>query len=133
MTKTIILTILFVVSTIIHNSESVCISKQETTTTNTPTESLPMGAEARVAGANIKRKSTTAVKTTEFNCASPPKGMCVHGWVKDHFVTCTFDYDEYGCWNGCVCVAGNWNGKVSVGANFANPVAETTIYYEVVV
>jgi hypothetical protein len=132
MTKTIILTILFVVSSIIHDSESVCISKQEittTTTTNAPTEALLIGAEARVAGVNIKRKSTTAVTTTEFNCALPPKGMCLHGWVKDHFVTCTFEYDDYGCWNGCVCVTGYWDGKVSVGANFANPIVETTIYY----
>ena len=129
MTKTIILTILLIVSIMVQNLESVCIS-QTVAITNPPPilqGTQPVGADARVAGANIRRKSTK-ITTTPFNCANPPQDICQHGWINNFYVTCTYFYDDEGCWNGCTCKTSNYDGRVSPGANFKNPLVATTDY-----
>lgn len=123
-----ILTILFV-SLILQYVESKCY-KVETTV---PIVTTPDGGALQVGQVIVRKRSTTTtttvMTTTVFNCARPPGGLCDQGWIQGHYVTCSFTYDDMGCFAGCSCITTNFNGLAPPESKFKNTDPPATEYY----
>lgn len=114
-----VLTIFFV-SLLLQYVESKCF-KVETTT---PIVSEPVLQFAPVI---FQKRLTTT--TTVLICSLAPPGLCEEGWINSHYVTCSFYYDDMGCFNGCSCITTNFNGLAPPKDKFKNTDTPAAEYY----